>query len=184
MEPAQGGNDLEGRSIAATAGMPRGSERAFPACYSRGPMKPGCRLVAGLLVGLLVGAAGVAGAQSSAAPSAQRRPYNLVMKDVASTSDALRRHLEAGNADAAVAEADKLARLFQETEDFWTPFRTRDAIEAAKGARELSAAVAAAVRAKDLPRARKEVAGLGRFCTTCHNSHREQMPDKTYRIRP
>jgi hypothetical protein len=117
-------------------------------------------------------------------PAPQKRPYNVVMKEVAATSDALRRNLDASNAEAAAMDAEKLTRLFQETEDFWTPFRTRDAIEAAQGARELSAAVAAAVRAKDLPRARKEVSGLGRFCTTCHNSHREQMQDKTYRIRP
>ena len=106
------------------------------------------------------------------------------MKEVAAASDALRRSLDANNGDAAAAEADRLARLFQELEDFWSAFRTKDAIDAAKGARELSATVAAAARARDLPRAKKEVSGLGRFCTTCHNSHREQMPDKTYRIRP
>ena len=114
----------------------------------------------------------------------QKRPYNVVMKEVAATSEALRKSLDANSGEAAATEADTLARLFQETEDFWTPFRTRDAIDAAKGARELSATVAAAIRAKDLQRARKEVSGLGRFCTSCHNSHREQMPDKSYRIRP
>jgi hypothetical protein len=118
------------------------------------------------------------------APAGQKRPYNIVMKEAAAAAEALRKNLDSGKADAAASDAEKLARLFQELEDFWAAFRTRDAIEAAKGARELSAAVAAAVRAKDLARAKKEAAGLGRFCTACHNSHREQMPDKTYRIRP
>jgi hypothetical protein len=115
------------------------------------------------------------------APAGQKRPYNIVMKEAAAAAEALRKNLDSGK---AASDAEKLARLFQELEDFWAAFRTRDAIEAAKGARELSAAVAAAVRAKDLARAKKEAAGLGRFCTACHNSHREQMPDKTYRIRP
>jgi hypothetical protein len=153
------------------------------ACYSRGPMRLGCRLVVVLVV-LIGTVAGPAVGQSSPTPPTPKRPYNLVMQDVAASSDALRRHLEASNTDAAATEADTLARLFQETEEFWTRFRTKDAIDAARGARELSATVAAAARAKDLPRARKEVSGLGRFCTTCHNSHREQMPDKTFRIRP
>jgi hypothetical protein len=114
---------------------------------------------------------------------AQKRPYNLVMKDVGTTFDALRRNLDGKNA-AAAADADRLAQLFQETEDFWTPFRTKDAIEAARGARELATAVAAAARAKDLEKASTAASGLGRFCTSCHNAHREQMPDKSYRIRP
>jgi hypothetical protein len=115
--------------------------------------------------------------------AAQKRPYDLVMKDVGTTSEALRRNLD-GKSTAAAADAERLARLFQETEDFWTPFKTKDAIEAAKGARELATAVAAAVRAKDLEKAKTAASGLGRFCTSCHNAHREQMPDKSYRIRP
>jgi hypothetical protein len=143
-----------------------------------------CRLLAGLVVAFLFARGEVPGAAQTTGPPVQKRPYNIVMKEVAAASDALRRQLDSGNGEAAAAEADRLTRLFQETEDFWTTFRTKDAIEAARGARELSATVAAAARAKDVPRAKKEVAGLGRFCTTCHNSHREQMPDKTYRIRP
>lgn len=62
--------------------------------------------------------------------------------------------------------------------------KTKDAIDAAKGARETSGAVAAAAKEKDLQKAKTAAAGLGRFCGTCHNSHREQMPDESYRIRP
>jgi hypothetical protein len=138
-------------------------------------------LLIGGVTALLAAAMSTVAAQAPAGP---KRPYNLVMKEAAAASEALRRNLDANSAAAAAADADTLARLFQELEDFWAAFRTRDAIEAAKGARELSAAVAAAARAQDLARAKKEAAGLGRFCTACHNSHREQMPDKTYRIRP
>jgi cytochrome c556 len=114
----------------------------------------------------------------------QKRPYDLVMKDVGSTFDNLRKGLDGGNLVTAAADAAKLERLFRETEEFWTPFKTRDAIEAAKGAREASGAVAAAVKDKDLAKAKTAASGLGRFCGTCHNSHREQMPDKSYRIKP
>jgi cytochrome c556 len=118
------------------------------------------------------------------AQPAPRRPYDVVMKEVGSTVATLRKNLEGGDAGAVAADAGRLERLFKETEDFWTPFRTRDALDAAKGARDLSGTIAAAAKEKDVQKARTASAGLGRFCTACHNSHREQMPDKSYRIRP
>jgi cytochrome c556 len=129
---------------------------------------------------LVIVIAGVLPAQAAA----QKRPYDLVMKEVGATFDTLRKDLDGGNAATAVADAAKLERLFREIEDFWTPFKTRDAIDAARGAREASGAVAAAAKDKDLPKAKTAASGLGRFCGTCHNSHREQMPDKSYRIKP
>ena len=106
------------------------------------------------------------------------------MKDVGSTFDGLGRNLDGGNVATVAADAARLERLFREIEEFWTPFKTRDAIDAAKGARETSGAIAASAKGKDLSKARTEVSGLGRFCAACHNSHREQMPDKSYRIKP
>jgi len=119
-----------------------------------------------------------------ASAAAQTRPYNVIMKDVAAASGALRKSVEASGFAASAEQARRLEQLFKETEEFWTKFKTKDAIDAAAGARELSASIAAAAGAKDAPKMKTAASGLGRFCTTCHDSHREQMPDKTYRIRP
>jgi cytochrome c556 len=116
-------------------------------------------------------------------PAAQRRPYNVIMKEMGAAADSLRKDLESDPA-AVVATASRLEGLLKETEDFWTQFKTKDAIEAAKGAREVTLAVAAAAKSKDLQKASNTASGLGKFCAACHNSHREQLPDKTYRIRP
>jgi hypothetical protein len=116
--------------------------------------------------------------------SAQPRPYNVIMKDVAAASGALRKSVETSDFTASAEQARRLEQLFKETEDFWTKFRTKDAIDAAAGARELSASIAEAANAKDAAKVKTAASGLGRFCTTCHESHREQMPDKSYRIRP
>ena len=121
---------------------------------------------------------------SVSATSAQTRPYNVIMKDVAVASGALRKSVEASDFAASVEQAQRLERLFKETEDFWTKFKTKDAIDAAVGAKELSASIAAAATAKDAPKMKTATSGLVRFCSTCHDSHREQMPDKSYRIRP
>jgi len=116
--------------------------------------------------------------------SAQARPYNLIMKDVATAFDALRKSADASDFAATGEQARHLQRLFKETEDFWTRFKTKDAIDAAAGARQLSASIAAAAAAKDAPAMKAGAGGLGKYCSACHDSHREQMPDKTYRIRP
>jgi cytochrome c556 len=116
--------------------------------------------------------------------SAQARPYDVIMKDVASAFDALRKSVEASDFAGSAEHSQRLERLFKETEDFWTKFRTKDAIDAAVGAKELSASIAAAANAKDAQKMKTAAGGLGKFCTSCHDSHREQMPDKSYRIRP
>jgi cytochrome c556 len=118
------------------------------------------------------------------AVSAQTRPYNVIMKDVASAFGALRKSVEASDFAGSTEHSQRLECLFKETEDFWTTFRTKDAIDAAVGAKELSASIAAAATAKDAQKLKTAANGLGRFCMTCHDSHREQMPDKSYRIRP
>ena len=64
--------------------------------------------------------------------------------------DSLRNGLNASNLAAAVADAETLERLFQETEDFWTAFKTKDAVGASKGARETAGTIADAAKAKDL----------------------------------
>ena len=114
---------------------------------------------------------------------AQRRPYNIVMKEIGATVELLRKDLDADLA-AAAATASKLEGLLKETEEFWTEFKTKDAIDAAKGAQGVVRAVAAAARNKDLQNAKNAASGLGKFCAACHNSHREQLPDKSYRIKP
>ena len=116
--------------------------------------------------------------------AAQERPYDVVMKDVAAVFGALRKSAEASDFAGSAEQARRLERLFKETEDFWTKFKTKDAIDAAAGAKELSATIAAAAGAKDAQKMKTAAGGLGKFCTSCHDSHRVQMPDKSYRIRP
>ena len=120
----------------------------------------------------------------ASALSAQARPYNLVMKDVATAFGALRKSADASDFAATGEQARRLEQLFKETEDFWIKFRTKDAIDAAAGGRELSASIAAAASAKDAQKMKVGAGGLAKYCSACHDSHREQMPDKTYRIRP
>src|SRR2546425_9258639 len=106
-------------------------------------------------------AAGMASAQ-------QHRPYDQIMKDVGATFASLRKNLDANGAAAAAEDAAKLERLFTETEAFWAPLNTGDAVGFAKSAREASAAVGAAAKKNDIKAAQASIAGVQKACTLCH----------------
>ena len=114
----------------------------------------------------------------------QKRPYDALMKDIAATYASVKKNLDAKAGAAAAADAAKLQELFKDTETFWAQFKTKDALDAAKGAQQGAAAIAAASKANDLQKAQASYTGVGKFCAACHTSHREQMPDKSYRIKP
>jgi cytochrome c556 len=121
---------------------------------------------------------------ATASYAQQKRPYNELMKDVASTYASVKKNLDANVGPAAAADAAKLQTLFKETEDFWSQFKTKDALDAAKGAQDAAAAIGAAAKANNIQKAQTSYNGVGKFCAACHASHREQMPDKSYKIKP
>ena len=120
----------------------------------------------------------------SASFAQQKRPYDELMKDIAATYASVKKNLDAKAGPAAAADAAKLEGLFKDTEAFWAQFKTKDALDAAQGAQKGLAALAAASKANDIQKAQASYTAVGKSCATCHASHREQMPDKSYRIKP
>ena len=115
---------------------------------------------------------------------AQKRPYDVVMKEVNTTFGNLRKNLDSSAMPSAIDDAAKLQSLFKETEDFWAQFKTKDALDAAKGAQDAAAAIAAAAKANNIQKAQASYNAVGKSCNGCHASHREQMPDKSFKIKP
>jgi len=115
---------------------------------------------------------------------AQKRPYDVVMKDVNTTFGNLRKNLDGAAMPSAAEDAVKLQSLFKETEEFWKAFKTKDAIEASKSAAAASESLAAAAREGNGQKAQAAYGAIGKYCKACHDSHRELMPDKSYRIKP
>jgi hypothetical protein len=67
--------------------------------------------------------------------SAQARRYDVIMKDVASAFGALWKSADASDFAGSIEHGQRLERLFKETEDLWTKFKTKAAIDAAAGAK-------------------------------------------------
>src|SRR5215467_12609431 len=76
----------------------------------------------------------------------QKRPYDVVMKDVNGTFASLKKDLDSSSLPSAAEDAAKLQGLFKETENFWTAFKTKDAIDFSKGAQAASQAIASAAK--------------------------------------
>src|SRR5947207_1317293 len=108
---------------------------------------------------------------------AQQQPhrlYNEIMKDVAATFPSLKKNLDANNGAAAAEDAAKLQKFFTETEAFWTPLNTQDAVRLSKRAQEVAADIVAAAKANDMKTANASYATLQRACGSCHAAHRDQ----------
>jgi cytochrome c556 len=122
----------------------------------------------------------VAGANAFAQ---QHRAYNLIMKDVGATFASLKKNLDGNNGAAAAEDAAKLQGLFTETEAFWAPFDTQDAVGFAKRARDAASAAGTAAKGNDIKAAQTSYAVIQKSCANCHLSHREET-GKGFFIKP
>jgi hypothetical protein len=113
----------------------------------------------------------------------QHRPYNQVMKDVGTTFASLKKSLDSNSAAAAAADAAKLEGLFTETEAFWAPLDTQDAVKFATAARAAASAVGTAAKSNDMKAAQASYSAIQKNCANCHFAHREDT-GKGFLIRP
>ena len=125
----------------------------------------------------------IAGIFAGASAFAEERPYDQIMKDIGATFANLRKNLDANSAAAAAEDAAKLEALFGETEAWWSPLKTKDAVRFAKYARDAAAAVGAAARGNDIEKAKATSANIQKSCGACHFTHREDT-GKGYLIKP
>ena len=95
-----------------------------------------------------IAASGIVAATTAIAQ--QHRPYNQIMSDVGTTFASLKKNLDSNSAAAAAADAAKLEGLFTETEAFWAPLDTQDAVKFAKGATDAASAVGTAAKSDDM----------------------------------
>jgi mono/diheme cytochrome c family protein len=106
------------------------------------------------------------------------------MREVAAEFAALGENLEAAALSDAGDNAARLQSLFVEIEAFWSVFETQDATDLARSAQEGAGTVIDAADEDDAEAAEAGLDAIQRTCGTCHNAHREAMPDGSFRIKP
>jgi len=133
---------------------------------------------ASLLIGICMLAA-VAIALAAQAPT----DLSPVMKDVAATQNKMRMDMMAGNGADVAADAQKLQQDFTQAMGFFKANKAQDAVDIAKANVEAAGEVMKAAKANNLDAAKAPSTTIQKSCKSCHDVHREQLPDKTYKFK-
>jgi cytochrome c556 len=120
------------------------------------------------------------GVMASEKPSDE---YVKTMKDTNVAAQSLRKDVEAKDYDAIAKDAAALKALFTGTEEFWTKRSAEDAVAAAKTAGKAAADLEAAAKAKNEEGIAASAKAVNGACKTCHDAHRERLPDGTSEIK-
>ena len=133
---------------------------------------------ASVLIGICLLAA-VAFALAAQAPT----DLSPIMKDVAATQQKMGMDMMAGNAADVAADAQKLQTDFTQAQGFFKAMKAQDAVDAAKGNADAAGLIMKAAKANNLEDAKAPAKTIKGSCKACHDVHREQLPDKTYKFK-
>jgi cytochrome c556 len=107
------------------------------------------------------------------------------MKDVLAGMQSVGKSMResTGDLSGAVAGAKAIDAALGAAESFWVARKAQGAVDMNKAARTAAQAVAKAAGTNDTAATGEAMKGLQATCKSCHDVHREQLPDKTYRIK-
>jgi cytochrome c556 len=114
---------------------------------------------------------------------AQAPDLSPIMKDVAATQNSLRMNLMNNAAEEVAKDAAKLQQDFTQAMGFFKAMKAQDAVDAAKANVETAGEIVKAAKANNLDAAKASAGTLQKSCKNCHDIHREQLPDKTFKFK-
>jgi cytochrome c556 len=109
--------------------------------------------------------------------------YVKSMKETNAASQSLKKNVAAKNYEGIATDAATLKTLFTGTEEFWTARKTDDAIAAAKEGVSAATDLETAAKAKNEAGVETAAKAVNATCKTCHDAHRERLPDGTSEIK-
>ena len=107
-----------------------------------------------------------------------------IMKDVAATQNKMRMDLMSGSASDVAADAEKLQGLFRQAAGFFKAQKAQDSVDFAKANVQKAGEIMKAAKDNNLDAAKAPAGELQKSCKNCHDVHREQLPDKTFKFKP
>jgi cytochrome c556 len=109
--------------------------------------------------------------------------YVKSMKETNAAAQSLRKSIPAKDYDAVAKTAATLQTLFAGTEEFWTNRKADDAVAAAKEGAKAATDLETAAKAKNDDDMAAAAKTLTATCKTCHDAHRERLPDGSSEIK-
>jgi cytochrome c556 len=116
---------------------------------------------------------------------AQQRELQPIMKEIQPTSGGLTTGMRGRTMSAAdvAKDAEKLQKLFTEVSSFMKEKNIADAVGFANDAANASAELAKAAKANEADPMFAAQKVILKQCQNCHAAHREQLPDKTFKLK-
>jgi hypothetical protein len=106
-----------------------------------------------------------------------------IMKDVGATNGKLRMDMMANSAADVAADAQKLQEDFTKAMGIFKALKAQDAVDMAKANADAAGQLLKAAKANDMEAAKAPAGVIQKSCKGCHDVHREQLPDKTYKFK-
>ena len=120
-----------------------------------------------------VAALTLAVAAATAARAASVLDFDVWMRAIDKHSVDVQKNIDARNTDAAVADAQELARLYGLMETYFVDDgHAPDAVTLSQSGKALATAIPVALAAKDYDGASKSAVELAHACNDCHDVHK------------
>ena len=112
-------------------------------------------------------------AAATAARAASVLDFDVWMRAIDKHSVDVQKNIAAGRTDAAIADAQELARLYGLMEAYFVDDgHAPDAVTMSQSGKALAAAIPTALAAKDVDGAAKSALDLAHACNDCHDNHK------------
>lgn len=111
------------------------------------------------------------------------KELHVKMKKAGDHMGALRKSMQAKAMPEVAAQAKGIAAALEGTDAFWAARNKQDAVGWSKEGVEAAHALAQAAESGNADAVRTAMGKLGGSCKSCHDVHREKLPDGTYRIK-
>lgn len=111
--------------------------------------------------------------------------YQKAMKETLAGMQAVGKTMReaTGDLSGAVAGAKAIDAALASIDSFWVARKDSEAVAMNTAARAAAMAVVKAAEANDAAATAAAMKDMQATCKACHDVHREQLPDKTYRIK-
>ncbi|MEZ5287437.1 MAG: hypothetical protein R2712_22080 [Vicinamibacterales bacterium] len=113
----------------------------------------------------------------------EEEAFQKVMQKVGAANGAFRQIIEKSDAAGAKEQATALKTAFTQTEAFFKPHGTADAIGWAQDARKAAESIEVSAAAGKWDEVKATTGNLGKMCQTCHTAYRERFDDGSFRVK-
>ena len=115
----------------------------------------------------------LAAVAATAARAASVLDFDVWMRAIDKHSVDVQKNIAAGRTDAAIADAQELARLYGLMEAYFVEDgHAPDAVTLSQSGKALAAAIPSALAAKDADGAARSALELAHACNDCHDNHK------------